>query len=344
MDDYKYSLKRRVAYSHSNPGYPSEAYGSRGPERTTGVVTEVHLVEDRCPHWEYTVTNVLTGESCRVPEEAIYHGANLGYLDLYRRDDIRWSSAPPEEARVDHENNFWKTTLQEFVRTAVPQIREQEINEELQRTQGRRLPLDAGDYIKISGELRPEMEQYHNLYAKILSAAPSDIPSIHVTPSRPGLHAGDHKVLKSYRVLLDNGEEACIYDAEVKAAYTTHGRTVILNWRAATFLAEAFGDDAPYEVHVEYLNGHIFSRSELEGISPEDQGELLARLLYAKGLILLEELPAKITSLRTAPAEYLVDQILSISRFDMSKNEFVSSTEIAERRSEDARLRDLLGQ
>jgi hypothetical protein len=218
-----------------------------------------------------------------------------------------------------------------------------EIDQERERTEGRNLPLADGDYIKVRGDLRPESETHHNCYAKILSVSQPDRECLTVTTGGHGLPVGEHRILKSYRVQLDCGEEADVYDVEVKAVYTTNGRSVILNWRAATFLAEAFGDDPPYEVHLEFLNGHIFTRAELEGMQPHDMGEILVRLLYAKGMILWEELSEKTEVLVHAPAEYLVDQILAISRFDMENNRSLAHGEIEQRRVDDSRLKKLFG-
>ena len=342
LDDHKYSLGRVVAYSHRDPEHPAAMYGPGGPERTYGLVTEVHLVKGEHPHWEYTIRNSFTGETRRVSEEEVFHGADQGYLDLRRRDGIAWLHGPPEAARNDTESRFWKRTLRQFVRTAIPKIREREQDEEKARAQGRSLDLAPGDYIKVRGDLRPETEPFHNLYAKILSASPADIAHLAIPHRKQGIAAGAHKVLLSYHVLLDSGDEADIYDVEVKTVYTTHGRTVILNWRAAAFLAEAFGDDSPYDPHLEYLSGHVFSRAELEEMPADDLADTLVRLLYVKGLITRDELPQKADSLSKAPFGYLVDQILDISRFDMMKNRPLTQAEIEQFRSEEERLRGLL--
>jgi len=343
LDDHKYSVKRIVAYSHASPQHPAAAYGTGGSERTYGVVAEVHLTEDP-KHWEYTIRNLFTQEECRVPEEEIYHGADQEYLDLHRRDDIRWCHGLPEAARKDIRSPFWRSSLRQFVRMAIPRIRKSEQEEEKARIEGRSLNLGPGDYIRVRGNLRPEMEPHHNLYAKILAVSPADREYIDVPRGRQGLSAGRHKIVTSYHVLLDTGEETDIYDVEVKTTYTRHGRTIILNWRAATFLAECFSDDPPYDVQLEYLNGHVFSRVELADMTTDDLAELLARLLYAKGLITQEELPEKIERFSKSPREYLVDQMLAYSRFDMQQNRPLTDAEIGQSRSEDDRLRGLLGQ
>ena len=342
LDDHKYSVNRIVAYTHQSPEHPAVVYGPGGPERTYGLVTDVRRVEDEKPHWEYTIRNSFTGEVCEAAEDRIFHGADRGYLDLYRREGIFWLQPPPESAINHADNRFWRSTLKQFVRTAIPKIRDREKEEERVRREGRSLPLGPGDYIKVRGDLRPETEPYHNMYAKVLSARPSDCAHIIVPKGRQGLAPGKHRILLTYDIQLDSGDQAAIYDVEVKTVYTTLGRTVILNWRAATFLAEAFGDEPPYDVRFEYLNGHIFSRAELEDMPAADLGPLLAHLLFAKGLVTREEFEQKFESLSEAPAAYLVDQILATSRFDAARNRPLTPAEIEESHSEDARLREII--
>lgn len=341
VDDHKYSLRRVVAYRHPAPNYPQRAYGPAGPERTYGLITGVHLVEDGAPAWEYTIKNSFCGEVRRVPEESIFHGANRGYLDLYRRDGIFWSRRPPDSAGARAVGKFWLGALRHFLRTGIPKIRQQEKDEERARQEGPELRLASGDYVKVRGDLRAEASQFHNLYAKVISVSPADIEALDVPAGGRGLAPGRHRVLVSYHVLLDNGAEADIYDVEVKVVYTTDGRTRILNWRAATFLADAFGDDPPYSLQLEYLNGHVFARAELEGLSSEELADLLTRMLYVKGQITWDELTSKQESLSKSPPVYLLDQILATSRFDMARNRELTPEEIGQMRSEDERLRGL---
>lgn len=334
MDDHKFSLNRIVAYPHDDPQHPDAVYGPGGPERTYGKVMEVRHTEGDQPHWEYTVRNSFTGEVRLLSEHRIYHGANRGYLDLHRRDGIPWLHGPPDAARNDTDNDFWKQTLKQFVRTAIPRIIEGEQDEEKGRSEGRNLNLGPDDYVRIRS-LRPETESCHNLYAKVLAVSAADRESMDVS-------GREHRVLLSYHVRLDSGREADVYDIEIKTVYTTLGRTVIQNWRAATFLADAFGDDPPYDLQLDYLNGHVFTRTELANMSSDDLADLLTRLLYVKGLILRDELEEKASRLMKSPAEYLVDQILDISRFDMKKNRPLTLSEIEDFRSQDVRLKDLL--
>ncbi len=343
LDDHKFSIKRIVSYRHKEPGQAEIVYGPGGPERTYGRITEIHRVHGKNARWEYTVTNSFTGETCRVRESDIFHGADQGYLDLYRRESIPWLAGPPETARNDMENGYWKQTLKQFVRTAIPKIIEKERDEESERIHGRNLSLGPGDYVRIRGDLSPDgIPPWHNLYAKVLAVRPSDVEHMQIPRGRQGLAAGKHRVVLRYSVLLDSGEDVDIYDVEIKTVYTKHSRSVVLNWRAASFLAEAFGDDPPYDIQLEYLQGHIFTRDELEQMKPADLAELLARLLYAKGILVLEELAQKAESLSTSRQEYLVDQILDISRFDMHANRPRTPSEIARIQSEDARLKGIL--
>lgn len=342
VDDHKYSLYRVVAYSHPSPIHPEIAYGPGGSARTYGRIMAVHSVAEGSPHWEYTVRNSFTHEECRIPEEQILHGANSDYLDFHRRDDIHWSQSVPQVGEGDVSRSFWGQSLHEFVRTAVPRIRRREEEEETARVQGRNLDLQAGDYIRIRGDLRLEIEDYHGLYGKIISVSAADRDYLDIPAGRVWIREGKHKVLKAYHVLVDDGHEIDIYDVEVKTVYTSHGRKVIHNWRATTFLAEAFGDPPPYDLQIEYLNGRIFSRAELSDQSREELAELLARLLYGKGLIVLDEVTEKSELLRQSPREYLVDQILVYSRFDMQRNQQLTDAEIESIRSRDAELRKLL--
>ena len=322
LDDHKFSLKRTVIYRHPDPEREPGEYGPGGPDRTSGVIIGVRLIEDEESWWQYTIRNILSDEVRDVPESDIFHGADLGYLDLRRRDGIAWSA----------DGKSWPEALKQFIDTEIPKLLSREEEEERGRLEGRELHLSAGDYIQVRGDLRPESAPLHNLYAKVLSVNEPDTDSINSA----------HKVLAAYHVLLDNETEADVYDAEVKVVYTTHGRSTVLNWRAATFLAEAFGDDPPYDLQLDYLNGHVFTRAELETLSAHEMAELLTGILYVKGLITWEELPAKRESLAGSPETYLRDQLLANSRFDMERNRQLTPEEIAGVRAGDRRLRDLI--
>jgi len=324
-----------VAYRHPDPECPPGAYGPGGPERTSGVITGVRLVEDDEPWWQYTIKNTLTEEVRTVRESDILHGTDRNYLDIRRRDGIAWSVKPSEFAVGEAADKFWLTTLKQFIRTDIPKLLQREQDDERARTEGRDLHLAEGDYIKVRGDLRPESARLHNLYARVLSVSAPDVETL-------DLPSGPHRVRAAYHVLLDDGAEGDIYDVEVKVAYTTHGRAIVLNWRAATFLAEAFGDDPPYDLRLDYLNGHVFTRAELAELQGDELADLLASILYAKGLITWEELPAKHDSLMRSPETFLRDQILAHSRFDMARNRQLTADEIARIRDEDQRFRDLI--
>ncbi|MCL6519611.1 MAG: hypothetical protein K6T99_07225 [Armatimonadetes bacterium] len=342
VDDHKYSVRRIVAYRHPEPEQPKEVYGPLGPDRTYGIVLEVMLVGEGSPHWEYIVRNSFTGEVRQIAESEIFHGADCEYLDFYRRDSIFLTRESPsrfddEDARSQH----WQRALKRFLRTGVRKLREREEKEARAREEGVNLGLAPGDYVRLRGDLRPEMEQYHNLYGKVLAVAPADIEFLEIGPGKGGMLPGVYKVLKSYHIKLDNGEEADFYDVEIKAVYTTNGRRKILNWRAASFLAEAFGDEPPYQADLEYLCSHVFTRAELEGKSNEELAELLAKLIFVKGQATLEEIEEKRAALENSPTTYLVDQILALSRFDMSKNRSLTDEEIEQSRIADAKLKEL---
>ena len=81
-----------------------------------------------------------------------------------------------------------------------------------------------------------------------------------------------------------------IYDPEIKLYYTANARATILNWRAATFLAESFQDPPPYKLDYAYLEDHIFSREELESMSYDELVRTFAQMLYARGRIGLRDL------------------------------------------------------
>ena len=342
LDDHKYSLNRNVAYAHRDPEQPGEVYGPGGPERTYGVVIEIHKVRGRQAHWEYTVANSFTGEERRLTEDEIFHGADQAYLDLHRRDGIRWQGKPPEIARGNAESRFWKHTLRQFVRTGIPKIMERERHEEAERLHGPKLDLGRGDYVRIRGDLRAEMSSFHNLYAKVLSVSPADVRYVDIPPKEQGLPSRRHRVLRSYRVLLDNGEEADVYDVEIKTVYTRRSRSVVVNWRAASFLAQAFGDDPPYDLQLDYMTRHVFSRAELAGMSVVGLADTLARLLYVKGLLVRDELDQKAEALADSTPEFLTDQILDISRFDVSTNRRLTDEEIEHFHSDSSRLRKML--
>ena len=330
VDDYRYSIGRTVVYSHPKPGRRERDYGQHGPGRTVGVVRAVEL--GRVPEhvWLYTVENLRTGEIARVHEPEI-HYAMFGKGD--RR--VRGTKADAERLAEALTQALSESALSSYLRTTVRDLLRREESAEQAKMEGRDLPIRAGDYVRIRGELRPEIESYHNHYAKILEAREPDIAAIQSKD-------GPYKVRRSYRILLEDGSEHWIYDPEIKLYYTADGRATILNWRAATFLAESFGDDPPYSVEFSFLEDHVFSRDELEAMPHEDLMNLFAALLYVKGRVGLRDLADREHHFGGVPKEHLVDSVLAISRFNMRKNRSFTPSEIESKRREAFKLRRLL--
>lgn len=330
VDDHKFSIGRTVVYRHPEPGRPGRDYGQYGSARTVGVVRAVELGGAPEHAWVYTVENLRTQETVKVKESEIHH-ATLG--KSARRS--RRSSSDAKHLADALANALSESALSSFLRTAVREFLRREESEERARKEGRDLPVLAGDYVRVRGDLRPRMEPYHNFYAKILSVGQPDVAAIE---SKDGVHF----VRRSYRVLLEDGSEQSIYDPEIKLYYTADGRATILNWRAATFLAEAFHDDTPYSLEYSYLEDHVFSREELEALQPEELMNLFAVILYVKGRMGLRDMAEKDRHFSEFPKEYLVDNVLAISRFDMRKNRSLTPSEIENKRREMYKLRRIL--
>ncbi|MCX8053725.1 MAG: hypothetical protein N3B12_07945, partial [Armatimonadetes bacterium] len=195
--------------------------------------------------------------------------------------------------------------------------------------------------IRVRGDLRRESDPLHNHYAKILSVEPADIAGIENPFAKPG-QPRIYRTLKKYKVLSSEGIEADIYDVEVKLFYTAHGRKTVLNWRAATLLAEAFGDDPPYNVEYDYLSEHIFTREELKPMKRSELANLLASALYVKGKLGWRDYQRRGQLFAGIPKSHLIDQILEISRFDARRNRSMSREEIAARRRASLKLERLL--
>ena len=330
VDDYKYSIGRIVVYRHPNPQRPEREYGHYGTSRTLGVVRGVELGPAPEHIWVYLVENLRTGETAKVPE------ADIAYA-TFGRGDRRVRRARTDVAQLANmlAEALTGSPISNYLRSTVRDLLRREELEERARREGRELPVRAGDYVRIRGDLRPEIEPYHNHYAKVLETLEPDIAAIE-SPN------GTHKVLRRYRVLLDDGLEHLIYDPEIKLYYTADGRATVLNWRAATFLAEAFNDAPPYNVEFSYLEDHVFSREELEAMSQEDLGKLFAALLYVKGRIGLRDLQNRDKHFGEVPKEHLVDSVLAISRFDMRRNRNLTPGEIEAKRRDAFKLRRIL--
>lgn len=331
IDDYKYSIGRTVVYKHANPGRSDVDYGHYGHVRTVGVVRAVEAVQAPDHTWLYIVENLRTGEITKVLESEIRFatrgkrersGGDTGVDAAKLAETIAQSD--PEESALPV---YLRMIINDFVR--------REESESLARREGRQLPVEAGDYIRVRGDLRSELEHYHNHYAKVLEVSEPEIAAIEAK-------IGVHGVRRSYRVLLDDGSEHVIYDPEIKLYYTADGRKTILNWKAATFLAESFRDDPPYSVEYSYLEDHVFSRKELESMSHDDLADLFAAMLYVKGRIGLRDLKIKDQTIGQLPKDHLVDNILAISRFDMRRNRSLTPSEIERKKKDAFKLRRLL--
>lgn len=341
LDDYKYSIGRLVVYKHPDPRLPRQSYGQYGHERTVGEITAVDVVRSPHPHWVYTIRNIRNQQVANVSQDQI---------EFATTGARRWkkSSRRSAEQRVEDgalaemiaralsspgRQNLLRSTLRDL-------LYREEIEAKVQ-AEGARLPLHEGDYIRVRGDLRKETAELHNHYAKVISTAESDIAGIEnpeSKPDRPRLY----RTLRKFRVVSSEGVEADIYDAEVKLFYTANGRKTILNWRAATLLAEAFGDEPPYKLEFEYLADHIFTRDELKGRSRADLVELLGTLLYVKGRMGWRDYQRRGQILGGLPRIQLIDSILDVSRFDSRRNRLMTGEEIANRQKDYFRLRRLL--
>lgn len=341
IDDHKYSIGRTVVYNHPNPASPSYTFGQYGPERTVGVIRNVEMVDGDDKRWEYVIENVRNQEIARVSESDILF-ATLNRRRPWPRGDALMHMKYDSDSLAEMLNRFLaESALSKYLSNTIRDLVRREESEERARREGRDLPLQEGDYIRVRGDLRSEVEPYHNYYAKVLKVEPADIGAIEAKPDKRG-NASVHRVVNKLTVLLEDGTETQVYDPEVKLYYTAEGRKTILNWRAATFLAESFGDEPPYTVEYSYLEDHVFSRDELEGLSNEQLIELFAALLYVKGHMGLRDYQKKNQFFEDIPKEYLVDSILASSRFNMRKNRSMTEEEIHKKHLEGYRLKRIL--
>jgi hypothetical protein len=330
VDDYKYSVGRIVVYRHPNPERESTDYGPYGPDRTLGVVRSVELGVAPEHVWIYDIENIRTTETAAVPEPEVFF-AIFG-KDINRKMETKIDA---EQLAEDLTEALSEPAFPHYLSVNVRELLHREELEDRARRHGRDLPIAAGDYIRVRGDLRPEMELHHNHYAKVLEVIDPDIGAIESG-------SGTHAVRLGYRVLLDDGSEATIYDPEVKLHYTSNGRSTILNWRAATFLSESFHDAPPYRVDYSYLEDHVFSRDELEAMSEKDLADLFAEILYVKGRMGLRDLEAAQRQLMSIPKQHLVDGVLAASRFDMRKNRILTPDEVGNKRKDAYKLRRML--
>lgn len=338
LDDYKYSIGRLVVYKHPNPRLPRQSYGHYGHERTLGEIVGVEAVNTPHPHWVYSVKNVRNREIASIAEDQIRFAASaMGDFKKSskssRAEDGALAEMIAKALSNPERNGILRSTLREFVR-------KEELAARASR-EGADLPLQPGDYIRIRGDLRKETELLHNHYAKIVAVGPADIAGIENPYAKPG-QPRLLRTLKRYQVVSPEGVKTEIYDAEVKLFYTANGRKTMLNWRAATLLAEAFDDQPPYHVDFDYVAEHIFTRDELKECKRSELVNMFATLLYVKGKIGLRDYHRRKQFTAVAPRSHIVDGILEMSRFDARNNRFMTDEEISARQQEYLKFSKLL--
>lgn len=338
LDEYKYSIGRLVVYRHSDPKLPRQSYGHHGSERTIGEVLAVDIVPSPEPHWVYTIQNVRNGEVSQVEEPAILFATGAGKKPVREMADRKAEDGALAEAIARALSNPERQTF--LTSTLRDMLRREELQSKAHR-EGPQLPIAVGDYIRIRGDLRPDMVELHNHYAKVLSVKDSDIAGIENPSAKPG-QPTVFRTLRMFDIISSEGLKGEVYDAEVKLFYTAHGRSMILNWRAATLLAEAFGDPAPYKVEYEYLADHVFTRDELRRKTRGELVQTLGSLLYVKGRMGWRDYQRRTTFFAGTPKSHLIDNILQASRFDARRNRDMTAEEIAQRRQEAYKLRRLL--
>ncbi len=340
LDDHKYSIRRLVVYRHPDPKLPRQSYGHYGHERTVGEIVQVDMDPNPAPHWIYTIRNARNQEITRVEEDQVKFATGVGRQ--WKRN-LRETASKIEDGALAEmiakalsnpdRANLLRSTLREF-------LYKEELAAKASR-EGTEMPVSSGDYVRLRGDLRREMEVLHNHYAKILSVEPADIAGIENPESKPG-QPRLFRTLKKYKVISSEGLEADIYDAEIKLFYTANGRKTILNWRAATLLSEVFKDRPPYNLEYEYLADHIFTRDELKPKKRTELAEMLASMLYVKGKMGWRDYQRRGQFFAGTPKSHLIDNILETSRFDSRRNRVMTPGEIAERLRDCFKLRRLL--
>lgn len=342
LDDFKYSIGRLVVYRHIEPKLPRQSYGHYGPEKTVGEILAVDVVPSPEPHWVYTIQNIRNQETLHVDENNIHFATATG---------MRWKRAakrPSQRRRAED------GALAEMIAKALSNpdresllqytLKELLYKEEMAAKavrEGPNLPIQAGDYVRLRGDLRRESRVLHNHYAKVLAVEPADIAGIENPDFKPG-QPRLYRTLHKYHVHTSEGIEARVYDAEIKLFYTANGRKTILNWRAATLLAEAFHDEPPYNLEYEYLVDHVFTRDELAAKKRAELTQLLASLLYVKGRLGWRDYQRRSQFFAGTPKSHLIDSILQISRFDSRHNRPMTREEIVRNRQTGYKLRRLL--
>lgn len=341
LDDYKYSIGRLVVYKHSEPKLPRQSYGHYGHERTVGEILSVEATPEPEPCWVYTIRNARNQEITRVPEDQIKFATTVGRQ--WRRDSQEVASKLEDGTLAEmiakalsspDRASLLRSTLRDLIyreETAAKASRD-----------GANLPIYPGDYVRVRGDLRKETEPLHNHYAKVLSVEATDIAGIENPQAKPG-QPRLYRTLKKYRVLSSEGVEAEIYDAEIKLFYTANGRRTVLNWRAATLLAEVFGDEPPYKLEFDYLADHVFTREELAPKKRTELAQILASLLYVKGKLGWRDYQRRNQFFAGTPKSHILDSILEASRFDALHNRLMTGEEIARRYEQNDKLKRLFG-
>lgn len=338
LDDYKYSIGRLVVYKHLDPKLPRQSYGHHGSDKTVGEVIEVDMVPAPEPHWVYTIQNVRNGEISNVPEDRILFPTSTGRVTSRRIEERRIEDGVLAEMIAKALSNPDRGSI---LRSTLRDLLYKEELETRAHTEGANLPIHQGDYIRVRGDLRKETEILHNHYAKVLGVTESDIAGIENPSAKPG-QPTMYKTLYKYRVISSEGIEAEIYDTEVKLFYTANGRKTILNWRAATLLAETFNDAPPYKLEYEYLSDHIFTREELKPKKRSELAQILASILYVKGRMGWRDYQRRNAFFAGTPKSHLIDSILQASRFDSRRNRTMTQDEIVQRQQKGYKLRRLL--
>ncbi len=341
LDDYKYSIGRLVVYEHSDPKLPRQSYGRHGHERTLGEIIAVDVIPTPVPHWVYSIRNVRNQEFVRVVEDKIKCATSAARIS--RKYPTRIAEGGQEQASLAEAiaRALSSPNQNDFIRSALKDILAREDVTSRIAKDGVDLHLQVGDYIRLRGDLRKESEHLSNCYAKVLAVSDSDIAGIENAASKPG-QPRLYRTLKKFGVVTSDGVETDIYDAEIKVLYTTHGRRVILNWRATTLLSELFRDDPPYNLEYDYLSDHIFSRDELQGKKRSEMAHLLASILYVKGKLSWKDYQRRMHIFRTIPKSHVVDGILEASRFDSRHNRVMTDQEVAQRQKDCFKLRRIL--
>jgi hypothetical protein len=334
LDDHRYSVGRTVVFRLDD----SDIRHGRWAGKASGTVTQVERVDEPEPRWLYTIERQRTKQRVMVREEDILYGV-MGKRKPERSALTREDRGERVAGMLDRVAT--DSALVGFLRTTVHDLVRRETLEEAERREGRELPLAPGDYIRVRGDLRKDLEPYHNYYGKIVDVMEPDIAGLeawahHAEPRT-------YTVIRKYLVLLDDGSRVAIYDPEVKLFYTANGRSTILNWRAAAFLAEAFGDDPPYKLEFSYLEDHIFTREELNDLGSEQLSRLLSSIMYVKGHMGWRDFQEQQRHFSGLSLPYLLDSVLAASRFDHRRNREMTPAEIEEKCKQAGEFRRLLG-